>query len=102
MAISEQEVTRIARLARLALSPEQNLQAQGDLNQILGLIEELQAVDTRGVEPLAHPLSALRDVHLRLREDTVTEVSSPERREALMVNAPGQAEGLFLVPKVIE
>jgi aspartyl-tRNA(Asn)/glutamyl-tRNA(Gln) amidotransferase subunit C len=102
MAITEQEVTQIARLARLTLSPGQSLQAQGDLNKILGLIQELQAVDTRGIEPLAHPLSALRDVHLRLREDIVTEISSPERREALMVNAPGKAEGLFLVPKVIE
>jgi aspartyl-tRNA(Asn)/glutamyl-tRNA(Gln) amidotransferase subunit C len=102
MAITEQEVTRIARLARLTLSPEQNLQAQGDLNKIIGLIQELQAVDTTRVEPLAHPLSALRDVHLRLREDIVTEVSSPDRRETLMVNAPAKVEGLFLVPKVIE
>jgi aspartyl-tRNA(Asn)/glutamyl-tRNA(Gln) amidotransferase subunit C len=102
MAITEQEVTRIARLARLKLSAEQNTQAQGDLTKILGLIQELQAVDTHGVEPLAHPLSALRDVHLRLREDVITEESSPERREALMANAPGKAAGLFLVPKVIE
>lgn len=102
MAITEQEITRIARLARLTLSPEQRLQAQGDLTKILGLIHELQAVDTRGIEPLAHPLSALKDVHLRLRDDLVTEVSSVQRREALMANAPGTAEGLFLVPKVIE
>jgi aspartyl-tRNA(Asn)/glutamyl-tRNA(Gln) amidotransferase subunit C len=102
MSMTEQEVTRIARLARLTLSPEQNLQAQGDLHKIIDLIQELQAVDTTGVEPLAHPLSALQDVHLRLREDIVTEVASSERREALMVNAPGKAEGLFLVPKVIE
>ncbi|PHY07269.1 MAG: Asp-tRNA(Asn)/Glu-tRNA(Gln) amidotransferase GatCAB subunit C [Alcaligenaceae bacterium] len=102
MAITEQEITRIARLARLTLSPEQRLQAQGDLTKILGLIHELQAVDTRGIEPLAHPLSALKDVHLRLRDDLVTEVSSVQRREALMANAPGAAEGLFLVPKVIE
>jgi len=102
MAITEQEVTRIARLARLTLSAEQNVQAQGDLTKILGLIQELQAVDTSGIEPLAHPLSALRDVHLRLRDDVITEVSSAERREALMANAPGKAEGLFLVPKVIE
>jgi len=102
MAITEQEVTRIARLARLTLSAEQNRQAQGDLTKILGLIQELQAVDTKGVEPLAHPLPAPRDVHLRRREDVISEASSPERREALMVNAPGKAEGLFLVPKVIE
>ena len=102
MAITEQEITRIARLARLKLSAEQRAQAQGDLTKILGLIQELQAVDTSGIEPLAHPLSALKDVHLRLREDIITESSSPERREALMANAPGKAEGLFLVPKVIE
>jgi len=102
MAITEEEVTRIARLARLALSPEQRVKAQGDLNKILGLIQELQAVDTTNVEPLAHPLSAIQDVQLRLRQDVVTEVASLERRTALMRNAPGTAEGLFLVPKVIE
>jgi aspartyl-tRNA(Asn)/glutamyl-tRNA(Gln) amidotransferase subunit C len=102
MAITEQEVTRIARLARLTLSAGQRAQAQGDLSKILGLIQELQAVDTSAVEPLAHPLSALKDVHLRLRDDVVTETSSLERRAALMANAPGTAEGLFLVPKVIE
>ena len=102
MAITEQEVIRIARLARLNLNAEQRVQAQADLTKILGLIEELQAVDTSGIEPLAHPLSTIKDVQLRLREDVVTEVSSVQRRTSLMANAPGIAEGLFLVPKVIE
>jgi len=102
MAITEQEVIRIARLARLNLNAEQRVQAQADLTKILGLIEELQAVDTSGIEPLAHPLSTIKDVQLRLREDVVTEVSSVQRRTSLMANAPGTAEGLFLVPKVIE
>ena len=102
MAITEQEVIRIARLARLNLNAEQRVQAQADLTKILGLIEELQTVDTSGIEPLAHPLSTIKDVQLRLREDVVTEVSSVQRRTSLMANAPGIAEGLFLVPKVIE
>lgn len=102
MALTDQEVARIARLARLHLTPDQQAQAQTDLNKILGIIETLQSVDTKGVEPLAHPLASVTDVHLRLREDVVTEVSSVERRAALMANAPGASEGLFLVPKVIE
>lgn len=102
MALTEQEVARIARLARLQLTPAQQLQAQADLNKIFGLIQELQAVDTKGIEPLAHPLSAVGDVTLRLREDIVTEISSTDRRAALMANGPGVSEGLFLVPKVIE
>ena len=97
-----QEVARIARLARLQLSPEQLAQAQTELSDILGLIQELQAVDTSGIEPLAHPLAARTAVHLRLRDDVVTEVTSTERREALMANAPGKRDGLFLVPKVID
>ncbi|MDN4016281.1 Asp-tRNA(Asn)/Glu-tRNA(Gln) amidotransferase subunit GatC [Zwartia panacis] len=102
MALTDQEVARIARLARLHLTPEQQDQAQTDLNKILGIIETLQSVDTTGIEPLAHPLASVTDIHLRLREDVVTEVSSTERREALMANAPGASKGLFLVPKVIE
>lgn len=102
MALTEQEVVRIARLARLQLSPERLSQAQTDLNEILDLIQQLQAVDTTGIEPLAHPLAAMTDVHLRLRDDVVTELTSSERRTALMANAPGARDGLFLVPKVID
>lgn len=102
MAFTEQEVVRIARLARLQLSASQISQAQSELDEILGLIQELQAVDTTGIEPLAHPLAASTQVHLRLREDVVTETSSTERRQALMANAPGARDGLFLVPKVID
>ncbi len=102
MALNEQDVARIARLARIELTPEQRGRAQDELNGILHLIERLQAVDTTGVEPLAHPLSAHEDIVLRLREDAVTEQASADRREALMANAPEQNAGLFLVPKVIE
>jgi aspartyl-tRNA(Asn)/glutamyl-tRNA(Gln) amidotransferase subunit C len=102
MALTDQEVARIARLARLHLTPDEQVQAQTDLNKILGIIEALQSVDTKGVEPLAHPLASVSDVHLRLRDDIVTEVTSTERRDALMANAPGASKGHFLVPKVIE
>ena len=102
MALNEQDVARIARLARIELTPEQRGRAQDELNGILHLIERLQAVDTAGVEPLAHPLSAHEDIVLRLREDAVTEQASADQREALKANAPEQNAGLFLVPKVIE
>lgn len=102
MALTEQEVARIARLARLQLSPEHLTQAQTELNNILDLIQDLQSVDTTGIEPLAHPLAAMTEVQLRLRDDIVTETTSTERREALMANAPGKRDGLFLVPKVID
>ena len=59
-------------------------------------------MDTTGVEPLAHPLSAHQDLTLRLREDVITETSSESGRDAMLANAPATENGLFLVPKVIE
>jgi aspartyl-tRNA(Asn)/glutamyl-tRNA(Gln) amidotransferase subunit C len=102
MALNEQDVVRIARLARIELTPEQREQTRNELNGLLHLIERLQSVDTTGVEPLAQPLSAHQDVVLRLRPDTVTDAGSAEQRTAMLSNAPALAEGLFLVPKVIE
>ncbi len=103
MALNEQDVARIARLARIELTPEKLQRARGELNDMLGLIERLQSVDTTGVEPLAHPLSVHEEVVLRLRDDAVTEPAGSEARRAeLMANAPAAQDGLFLVPKVIE
>lgn len=102
MSLTPADVSRIARLARLDLNPAELTQAQTELNSMLSIIAQLQSVDTQGVEPLAHPLSVYEDVQLRLRDDVVTATSSIEEREALMANAPISAEGLFLVPKVIE
>lgn len=101
MAITDQDVARIAHLARIALSPEDAQRTRQELDGILGLIEQLQAVDTRGVEPLAHPLSAHQDISLRLRDDKAAP-GGETQRDALMANAPATAEGLFLVPTVIE
>ena len=102
MAISEQDVTRIAQLARIQLSPDETSQTQQELSKILDLMARLQAVDTQGIEPMAHPLSAHQDIQLRLREDAAAETRSETGRAALMENAPAQADGLFLVPTVIE
>ena len=102
MAITQDDVTRVARLARIALSESDSQTMQTELNGILGLIEELQAVDTTGFEPMAHPLSAHQDIALRLRDDQPVPTQSVQQRNALMTNAPAQTEGLFLVPTVIE
>jgi len=102
MALTENDVSRLANLARLELTSDARAHIQNDLNSILSLIEKLQAVDTTGVEPLTHPISTIEAVTLRLREDRVTENASIEQRDALLNAAPATQEGLFLVPKVIE
>jgi len=102
MALTDTDVARIARLARLDMTPDRQARAHDELNRIMGLIERLQAVDTQGVAPLAHPLSAHQDIALRLRADEVSEAGGDTARAALMANAPAASAGLFLVPKVIE
>jgi aspartyl-tRNA(Asn)/glutamyl-tRNA(Gln) amidotransferase subunit C len=95
MALSLEEVGRIARLARIELAPGDAEATQAKLNGIFGLIEQMQAVDTTGVAPMSHP----QDVVQRLRPDAVTE---QDRREAFQRVAPEAAQGLYLVPRVIE
>ncbi|WP_028357613.1 Asp-tRNA(Asn)/Glu-tRNA(Gln) amidotransferase subunit GatC [Brackiella oedipodis] len=102
MSLTTQEVQHIARLSRLDLNADEQAQSRDELNRLLALIDELQAVDTRGIEPLAHPLSVLEQVQLRLREDDVTAESGEQVRDQLMRNAPASSQGLFLVPKVVE
>jgi aspartyl-tRNA(Asn)/glutamyl-tRNA(Gln) amidotransferase subunit C len=99
MALTSEDVSRIAHLARLELSPAEAQAMLGDLNGFFGIVEQMSAVDTAGVEPLYTPLSAVQAVQLRLREDVVTEGNE---REANQASAPSLEEGLFLVPKVIE
>lgn len=95
MSIDRSDVERIAHLARLELN-EQDIPAYTEnLSSILNLIDEMQQIDTDGVEPLAHPLDAVQ----RLRADEVTELN---QRDKLQTVAPAVEEGLFLVPKVIE
>jgi aspartyl-tRNA(Asn)/glutamyl-tRNA(Gln) amidotransferase subunit C len=99
MALTPQDVSRIAHLARLELKPEEQAAMLGQLNDFFRIVEQMSAVDTRGVEPLYTPLSAVHAVALRLRDDVVTEFDQRERNQA---NAPAVEDGLFLVPKVIE
>jgi aspartyl-tRNA(Asn)/glutamyl-tRNA(Gln) amidotransferase subunit C len=99
MALTPEDVHRIATLARLDLSTTEQEDLLAQLNGFFGIVERMRAVDTSGVAPLYTPLSAVQDVALRLREDEVTE---PDNREANQKTAPAVEGGLFLVPRVIE
>jgi len=95
MSLSDDQIRRLARLARIALQPGETREVGERLNRILGLVAEMQAVDTAGVEPMSHAL----DLVQRLRSDDVTE---SDRRELYQSVAPAVEDGLYLVPKVLE
>jgi aspartyl-tRNA(Asn)/glutamyl-tRNA(Gln) amidotransferase subunit C len=99
MALTLTDVKRIAHLARLELADEEAGHTLAQLNDFFGLVERMQAVDTTGIEPLAHPIEQIEDVALRLRNDAVTEVV---RRDDFQKPAPAVQDGLYLVPRVIE
>ena len=99
MALTPHDVSRIAHLARLELRDDEARAMLAQLNGFFGIVERMGAVDTRGVEPLYTPLSAVQAVQLRLRDDAVTEA---DERELNQRSAPQVEDGLFLVPKVIE
>jgi len=99
MALNAQDIARIANLARLELSSTESERMLGQLNDFFGIVEKMQAVDTSGVTPLSHPVAAIQDIALRLREDIASE---PDQRDANQRSAPAVERGLFLVPKVIE
>lgn len=95
MAIDEQTVRRVAKLARIA-APEARLGAlAGELTGIMAWIEQLNEVDVEGVEPLTAAFAA----SLPMREDRITDGGAPE---AILKNAPRAADGFFVVPKVVE
>ncbi len=95
MALERSDVEKIAHLARLGLDEADLPRTPATLNDILGLVDRMQAVDTDGIEPLAHPLEATQ----RLRADLVSESN---QRDAYQSIAPAVQDGLYLVPKVIE
>jgi aspartyl-tRNA(Asn)/glutamyl-tRNA(Gln) amidotransferase subunit C len=99
MSLSASDIARIASLARLQLAPDESERMLSQLNGFFDVVERMRSVDTTGVEPLAHPVAAIEDIVLRLREDIVSE---PDNREANQRSAPAVEAGLFLVPKVIE
>lgn len=99
MALTPQDVARIAQLARLELSSGEQAAMLTQLNGFFGIVAQMSAVDTSGVDPLYTPLSAVQETSLRLRADLVTET---DEREANQRSAPAVANGLYVVPKVIE
>ena len=99
MALTSLELDRIANLARLELQPDESARLLGQLNGFFNIVEQMRAVDTKGIEPLAHPVAVMHDITLRLRDDVVSEAN---QREANQQTAPAVERGLFLVPNVIE
>jgi aspartyl-tRNA(Asn)/glutamyl-tRNA(Gln) amidotransferase subunit C len=99
MSLTSNDIARIASLARLELAPAESTRLLSQLNDFFEVVEQMRAVDTTGIAPLAHPVVVLSDMALRLREDKVSE---PNQREANQQSAPAVERGLFLVPKVIE
>jgi aspartyl-tRNA(Asn)/glutamyl-tRNA(Gln) amidotransferase subunit C len=95
MALSLSDVKRIAHLARIEITEAEAARTLGELNDIFGMIERLQSVDTAGIEPMSHPLGGGQ----RLRDDAALATAV---REAALANAPAQQAGLYLVPRVIE
>lgn len=95
MNIERHEIEKLATLSRIAINEETINQVSQRLSSVLELVDQLQAVDTSGVDAMSHPLQA----NQRLREDEVSEIS---QREAFQGIAPDTEDGLFLVPKVIE
>ena len=95
MSLTPDDVRRLARLARIAIDDDDSAVVLERLNAVLGLVDQMRAVDTRGVEPMAHAV----DVAQRLRPD---EVREGDQRQLYQSVAPAVEEGLYLVPKVIE
>ena len=95
MALSLDDVKRVAHLARIEVTPEEAQDVLGKLTGIFALIEDMRRVDTTGIAPMSHAA----DVSLTLRDDVVTET---DQRELFQSVAPATADGLYLVPKVIE
>jgi aspartyl-tRNA(Asn)/glutamyl-tRNA(Gln) amidotransferase subunit C len=99
MALTPDDICRLQHLARLELQPHESERMLTQINGFFSIVEAMRAVDTTGIEPLAHPVAAVQDVQLRLRDDVASE---PNAREANQRSAPAVEGGLFLVPKVIE
>jgi aspartyl-tRNA(Asn)/glutamyl-tRNA(Gln) amidotransferase subunit C len=95
MSLDTNQVLAIADLSRLQIDEKSITDFQTNLSNILELVDQLQAVDTNGIEPMAHPMDAVQ----RLRTDVVTEKNQREKFQKI---APSTAKGHYLVPKVVE
>ena len=99
MSLDLEQIRRLARLARIDVGEAEAAETAAQLNAFLGLIEQLQAVDTTGIEPMAHALDAQLASGQRLREDKAVE---PDLRAEFQAQAPAVENGLYLVPRVVE
>lgn len=99
MSLTPNDIARIANLARLELRSDESERMLTQLNGFFDIVEAMRAVDTTGLQPLAHPIETIQPMALRLRDDAVSEAN---QREANQRSAPAVERGLFLVPKVIE
>jgi aspartyl-tRNA(Asn)/glutamyl-tRNA(Gln) amidotransferase subunit C len=109
MALSQQDIARIANLSKLEMSSLEGEEMLARLNGFFEIVEQMRAVDTTGIVPMAHPTHAMSEavlaqknlqlIQLRLRDDIASE---PNNREVNQQSAPAVERGLFLVPKVIE
>ncbi|PPC93758.1 MAG: Asp-tRNA(Asn)/Glu-tRNA(Gln) amidotransferase GatCAB subunit C [Methylotenera sp.] len=104
MALSIEDIKKIAHLARIEVSEQEASATLSKLSGILGLIEQMQAVDTAGIIPMSHS----QDLSQRLRDDVISKTNQREAFQAIAPtlnngsNEPAVADGLYLVPKVIE
>jgi len=89
------DITHLCRLAQLALDENETRAVEGDLERIIRMVDQMQAIDTTGIEPLAHPVAGTQ----RLRPDEITETVDRERFQSI---APAVEDGLYLVPRVVE
>jgi aspartyl-tRNA(Asn)/glutamyl-tRNA(Gln) amidotransferase subunit C len=99
MPLQPSDIDRIANLARLRLSAAEQGEMLAQINDFFGVVERMSAVDTAGVAPLAHPLSVLQELPLRLRDDVAV---VPQIRDAALANAAASQDGMFIVPRVVE
>lgn len=99
MSLTSSDISRIANLSRLELEPAESTRMLSQINGFFDIVEEMRAVNTTGIEPLAHPFAVVAAVALRLREDRISE---PNNRETNQISAPAVDRGLYLVPRVIE
>ena len=95
MSVDIDTVKRVARLARIAVSEEDAGRMTGELNTILGFVEQLNEVDVAGVEPM----TSVIPIEMKKRQDAVTD---GDKADDIVANAPATEENFFLVPKVVE
>jgi aspartyl-tRNA(Asn)/glutamyl-tRNA(Gln) amidotransferase subunit C len=102
MSLDALKIAKNANFARLALTPDEAERLRTQISGFFEIVDQMNAVDTQGVQPLAHPVAAMQSITLRLRDDVISEPNTLAARDHNQQSAPAVEQGLFLVPKVIE